>query len=586
MVAAASGLVLSYNGEVYNFVELRRELEARGRTFVGTSDTEVVLAAYEEWGGECLRRFNGMWAFAVWDPRRHELFLARDRFGVKPLFYYSNRERLAFASEIKALLTLDDCPRRPNEAFVRDFLVGYPSIERHERTVFAGIRRLEAGHFMVVRPGAVTTRRWWRTSDEPVEVPTSPQEQVERYRELFDEACRVRLRSDVPVASLLSGGLDSSAIVCTVAAQKGLPGWVGADERLAPDWQRTFTAELPGSSFDESGYARAVLDHVGLEGTFIKLDRPDVVDAIRQNVRRQDAPVPPSLLAVDAVYRGVSENGVKVTLDGQGSDETLSGYQAEDAIAHYLRRAALGEAWAAARCQALGWIPPESAGGVVRRALRAEMRRRLRLRSRLRELAGRGSVPPPPVSGAPSADLMRLPGPSPLHDESRATNEVDRRLYREFHESVLPQILRTFDHAAMAWGVESRMPFLDWRLVTYGFALPVEQKVHGGQVKAVLRQAMADRLPAAVKARRVKFGFPIASEWFDSAETIGQVREVLHSPEFVACTYWDAPAFAGWFEGESERGWGWHAMERLFAVLAVHVWEREYFGAGRPRTAA
>ena len=163
MVSSETRMVITYNGEVYNFVEIRRALEARGHTFRGSSDTEVVLAADAEWGRECLDRFNGMWAMAVWDPRRHELFLARDRFGVKPLFYFQNRERLAFASEIKALLRLHDCPRSPNTSRVRDSLHGYPSIERHGETLFEGIMRLEPGCFMVAGAAPPRVTRWWDT---------------------------------------------------------------------------------------------------------------------------------------------------------------------------------------------------------------------------------------------------------------------------------------------------------------------------------------------------------------------------------------------------------------------------------------
>ena len=573
MTVCAGRYHITYNGEVYNFLELRRELEAKGHRFFSTSDTEVVGVAYAEWGAGCLDHFNGMWAFAIWDSQDRELFLARDRFGVKPLFYFATDQRFAFASEIKGLLALHDCPRKENLPLVRDFLTGYPPIERGAETVFAGILRLEPGHRMVVHDGRVRDEEWWNTWASRVDVPRKPSDQVERFRELFESACSVRLRSDVPVGTLLSGGMDSSAIACTIARVMGQ----GDHERTQADWQRTFSLALPGSTFDESDYARSVLRYLGLPDRFITMERPNILEAVRRNVRIQDVPVWPSLLAADAVFGGVAADGVKVTLDGQGADEMLSGYQVQDGMFDYLRRGRFIEAYRSVEGQSRNWMPQRSISSIAVGQVRQYLSERLRLRTRIYEAIGRERPMPSNPFGVPSRALEVMPIAPPVRPSPADAEHVDSRLWREFHETVLPQILRGYDHTAMAHGVESRMPFLDWRLVTYSFSLPVDQKIADGQTKVILRRAMQGRMPDAVLNRRVKFGFPIAVEWFDDPDTQESIRQIVRSDRFGALPYWDAAVFRNWFEQQNSTGWQWHAMERLFQTLSVYIWHEEYF---------
>jgi asparagine synthase (glutamine-hydrolysing) len=535
-----------------------------------------VLAAFDCWGPACLERFNGMWAFALWDARERTLTLARDRFGVKPLFYARSPHQLIFGSEIKALLPVRDFPLEPDLPVVRDALTG-GTPDRCLRTVFKSVMRLAPGSWMRVgmdgRTEAVT---WWDTWRSRPEVPRKPQEQVERYRELFQDACRIRLRSDVPVGTLLSGGIDSSSIVCTIARHRGLASW-SRGERLAPEWQRTFTAEYPGLSADEGEYPRIVLNAVGVDGTFI---RPTVDDAERMMhhmVDQQDAPVDQSLYAVHSVYRAVSEHGVRVTLDGQGADEALSGYETLTAAQHYLLAGNLRQALLSVDGQvALG-------GGGTRRRLLADLalaaaRKKLPMKTLLRKAAG---LPQPramePMTGLPSQALLDLPACSTQVVPDGA-GILDAALHDQLHRSVLPGILRRFDHAAMSYSVESRMPFMDWRLLTYSMALPVEQKVFSGLTKVVLRSAMKGTVPDAVLERRAKLGFPIPREWLAEPVLAAWIDRVTGSRDFREMPYWNAARVRERFRTLQDRRLTSRDLIDAFAVLGTFVWHRGFFG--------
>ncbi|MFO7630885.1 MAG: asparagine synthase (glutamine-hydrolyzing), partial [Caldilinea sp.] len=237
MSYAAGRYWITYNGEIYNFLELRAELAANGYDFRSNSDTEVILAAYDAWGPKCLLRFNGMWAFAIWDRQQRALFLSRDRFGIKPLFYLIQDGRFAFASELKAFYALEGFRSEINWPVFKAELLDLHSQEGGENTLLKGVRRLRPGHYAVVSAGQVRLVRWWRTLDHLVAVPRRFDDQVLQFRELFEDACRLRMRSDVPIGTSLSGGLDSSSVVSTLAhvARQG-------GERLPADWQRAFIA--------------------------------------------------------------------------------------------------------------------------------------------------------------------------------------------------------------------------------------------------------------------------------------------------------------------------------------------------------
>ena len=322
-----STLVITFNGEVYNFLELRAELLRDGYVFRTETDTEVVAAAFHRWGEACLARFNGMWAFAIWSEVTQTLFLARDRYGVKPLYVWVNGTRIAFASEVKAFLALPTFSAQLNADAAAAFFANPTAYDGTRLdTALQGVVRVPPGHSLTLTPqGTAGFHRWWETAAHLPSVPTRYEEQVEQFRALFLDAVRLRMRSDVAIGTSLSGGLDSSSGASAMAHVAH--GGAGALTRCAADWQRTFIAEFPGHAVDERAFADLVVDHTGARPTYWTFDPARAVADIRDSVWALDdlsgAPAVPVL----NIYRTMRAHGVVVTLDGHGGDELLAGYR-------------------------------------------------------------------------------------------------------------------------------------------------------------------------------------------------------------------------------------------------------------------
>ncbi|HHY55695.1 MAG TPA: asparagine synthase (glutamine-hydrolyzing) [Chloroflexi bacterium] len=514
---------ITYNGEVYNFLELRHELEQLGHHFSSHSDTEVILAAYAQWGRNCLLRFNGMWAFAIWDAQEQTLFLARDRFGVKPLFYLLERDRIAFASEWKAFFSLPSFVRRIDWSTFLTALLNPYSQEGIEQCLLVGIRRLLPGHCMEVTPHVVRVYRWWQTLDHLQTPPTGLRAQAAHFLELFTDACRLRMRSDVPIGTCLSGGLDSSAIVCTLAAIGRQASQGG--ERLAQDWQRAFIATFPGAAVDERNYAELVVQATAVTPEYVTPTAADFLAHIDSAVYHLEGLDAGPTIQLWALYRRLRASGVVVTLDGHGGDELLGGYVSH--VRHALYDAGRLRQWPGRYLQMLNTYramfrnasdsmrPPSSLQDLV-----IATNSWAQLAARLgRSLTGNDKADLSPAATGLAQflhpDLLGLaPTPEPPYIWP-GNGHLEAALYREFHQTMLPTILRNYDRMAMAHGVEVRMPFMDWRLVTYVFSLPPESKIGQGFTKLVLREAMRGLLPEAVRTRRDKIGFaPPVVQWF------------------------------------------------------------------------
>ena len=479
---------LMHNGEIYNYVELRRELEDRGHTFRTATDTEVVLEAYREWGSRCVERFNGMWAIAIWDSREKTLFCSRDRFGVKPFYYRWDGVRLVFASELKAFRADPLTRLEPNESVAREYIEqGY--VDYGEETFFAGIRRLPPAHSLTLSPAGFRVSCHWQL--EPVDAPADP---VAAVRELFLDAVRLRLRSDVPIGTALSGGLDSSAVAGGVAhlQRRGEGG-----NQVGPK-QQVFTAYFDDAGFDERPYAEAVVRAIDADPHWVTFADDEVEEIVSAVVEAQDEPFGSlSIVAQWLVMRAAREASVTVMLDGQGGDETLAGYPVTfgyrfaDLLAQrsFLELGRELQAYrrihgAPASTTAISLATPFLPMG-LRRALRAR-------RQGARALLG------PALRSAPEAVETNE---SPFSD----------RLRRQYHHILadrgLPELLRYEDRNSMAHSLEARVPFLDYRLVELLFSIDASYLLNRGVTKTVLRQAVGDLLPATVLARTDKLGF-------------------------------------------------------------------------------
>jgi asparagine synthase (glutamine-hydrolysing) len=535
---------LIYNGEIYNYVELRAELKQLGHAFHTGTDTEVLLAAYSEWGIACLQRFNGMWAFALWDEERGELVLARDRMGVKPLYYASGDGWFVFGSEIKALLAHPRVPRAPNSSVIYDFL-SLRLADHSDETFFAGIHRVPAAHYLVVRPGdEPQLQRYW-DAHPSFSLESSPDEEREgiaRFRELFEDAVRVRLRTDVPLGTCLSGGVDSSSIVTT--ANQLMFDDPHLDRAIVGERQRTFSACFEDQRFDERAFIDSVIAKTGASTHRVFPSGERLWDDLPTLLDHMDEPFhSTSQYSQFCVMRLVSESGVTVTLDGQGADELMAGYPTYHSVmlANLLhaRRfgAAAREALATWRMSGRGRTGPEllarTGYGLLPPALTTPLRTAVAPYFTSYSAEGR------------SLQVIR----DDLHDHygerrlewlaarSASMHDLGKRLYADVFQFSLPALMRYADRNSMAFSIESRMPLLDYRLVEHIFSLPLSMIIRDGWTKWVFRQAMDGRLPPEIQWRKDKMGFVTPEGvWIRSGAK--QIKEVL-SGKLRAADYLD-----------------------------------------------
>ena len=516
-----------FNGEIYNFLELKSELEQAGYWFKTDSDTEVILTAYHHWGEDCQLKFNGMWALAIWDRQNHKLFISRDRFGVKPLIYYFDEKHFAFASEMKAFLALGWFHPEFDPAMLALALTNERLIEGDERCLVRGLRHLLGGHCLTLRVGeGPKIRRWWNTLDHLEAVPTRYEDQVARFRELFLDACRIRMRSDVPIGTALSGGLDSSSILCSMTHIRNT---TNASDRLAHEWQKAFIMTYPGAVIDERVYADEVIRKTGVTPIYctgaseLYLDHFD--DILFQYEEVSDIHLGPWL-----VHKKQRENGVVVTIDGHGGDEALGGYPwyvtaaLKDSISHFSPGRALD---LVSIMKGLELFPANQFYIRSAQALFSKMTKENHGAWLLQRAADF-------TSPAYEQDLQLI----------KDRDALFKSLYVDFHFTQLPTNLRDFDRLSMAHGVEVRSPFMDWRLVCFLFSLPSSAKIGSGFTKRILRDALRGILPESIRTRTRKLGFPNLAEAWTSPRAHAFMREVVHSADFQQCGIWDGEKIA------------------------------------------
>ncbi len=313
-----------FNGEIYNFLELRTELEALGSHFITDGDTEVILAAWHHWGPAMFVRMNGMWAIAIYDKLSGNVTFSRDRFGIKPLYYSKTKGTIAFASEMRALMVLPWIDREPDADVVRRTLFDAFTVEASERTYIRGIYKLPAGHYAILKNGNLQVERWWQTCNHLVKPEKDFVGRTARFKELFLDAVRLRMRSDVAIGTCLSGGFDSSAITCAISTiAEGASGHL----REASDWRHAFVASFPGEINDETAEAKLVAKYAGIEPKILPISSQSAIDNIEAILDDLDDVYIIMPSSVWDLYAMIRKQGVYVTIDGHGADELMGGYR-------------------------------------------------------------------------------------------------------------------------------------------------------------------------------------------------------------------------------------------------------------------
>ncbi len=558
-----------FNGEIYNDPELRPILEKRGHRYASHSDTETIVHLYEEYGDDCVHHLRGMFAFAIWDTRRKRLFCARDRLGIKPFYYVMADRRFAFASEIKALLELPNFKPDLNRLALPEFLAfGYLS---SEETLLKGIRKLLPGHHLVIdlerRDTEPQIAQYWDLDISPPETPLSEGEYVAQFRDLFTEAVRTHLRSDVPLGVFLSGGLDSSSIAAVMTTLRKEP-------------IQTFSVGYAEDQYSELSGARRLAQHIGSEHHEVVLRPQDFFASLPQLIWQEDEPVVwPSSVALFHVSRLAGEK-VKVVLTGEGGDELLAGYLKYRVTLWNLRHGPLYRKLVSKQIREL--VQKTLSSGFAPDWLQRKLRHSfLYYPDTLEKIYFDNFYAVFPQSQHP--ELLNREVSEELREvdayansmrffpaKGRNENLLNRLLYLDM-KTYLVELLMKQDQMSMAASIESRVPFLDHKLVEFAARIPAHYKIRLFSGKYLLRRAMAGRLPAEV-LRRNKKGFPtpirpwLRNQLFEKLSAIltsGRMAERrLIKPAYVRSLL------------EAHRHGHSHATEGCWRLLNFELWNR------------
>jgi len=516
MVSKDGRYVLVFNGEIFNYIELRTELRELGYQFQSSGDSEVLLAAYRQWGADCLPKLNGMWAFIIYDRRHRRLFGSRDRFGVKPLYYSRDHDIVQFASEIKALRASGYGRSDINWRTAARFLLE-GRLDGQEETFYEGIRQIPPGSgFEVEMDG--TWRQWsfWSLEALPTTVSANP---AAAFADLFEDSVRIRMRSDVPVGVCLSGGLDSTAIICAAARHRSEYAGAGSESLQAFCYM--------DKQFDESRYIADTLAQTGAQLQQLETSPGELWNDLRKVLWFQDEPVHTMTAVVGyQLMRLAASQGIRVVLNGQGADETIGGYSSyfQDCWVALIRQGRVRDAWQAVTSYTMAH--GGSSRGRFTEAVNRWLSWELYSIDTYRQWAQRRRQARLRENPWFSTDLVKY---HINEDVPPVSGTLSSALNQSIVSAPLPLYLRIEDRNSMANSVEARLPFLDYRLVSFVSGLPDDWKIRGPWNKYVLREGMRGRIPESVRSRVDKMGFPTASKKWFAHDLHEPLRDLLGS---------------------------------------------------------
>jgi asparagine synthase (glutamine-hydrolysing) len=564
-----------FNGEIYNYLELREELLAKGHSFTSTTDTEVIVHLYEEYGEACVDRLRGMFAFAIWDERKKVLFLARDRVGIKPLYYLNTGKALLFGSEIKSLLVDPAVKREINPRAIDRFLTYYylPGNE----TLFKNVFKLEPGHCLTVNRGKIVDREYWDLSFKKSSQWNNIEEGVAALQQLLSRTVKDHMISDVPVGVLLSGGVDSTGVLRYAAEHSEKP-------------INTFTVGFAGASFaDERPYAKMASEKFRTIHHDLTLTAKDFQDFLPKYVWHMEEPVcEPPAISLYYVSRLARQNSVKVLLSGEGGDEAFAGYPK-------YRNLLVLEKWKAAFGPARGLL---SAGLKAMEVFTGRETRHYRncIHTAMPDYYwGLAATPETPFNKQKRAlynqdftaalNGNRSDAPTQrLFAEVADRSTLQKMLYVDTKSWLPDDLLVKADKMTMATSVELRVPLLDHQVLEFAASLPSEFKVHGKSIKRVLRLALQESVPAPILTRK-KAGFPLPYDRWLKTEMRDFVNDTLLAQRSAINSYFNKSTVQTMLEqqqrdaADGTNGKAQHALDysrEVFSLLVLEMWHKEF----------
>jgi asparagine synthase (glutamine-hydrolysing) len=539
----ANRYTITFNGEIYNYKELKEHLvKEKGCSFSSQSDTEVVLALYTHYGVSFLSMLNGMWAMAIFDEQTNELFISRDRIGKKPFFYTWQQGSFIFASEMKALYSFLPAIT-PNVTLVEQAKKSVFTYEATDECLINGIQRFPAASYGLIKNGRLTIAKFWNVSNARVDIPNTYGEQVQAFKALFTDACKLRMRSDVTIGTALSGGIDSSVTISTMAAIAN----TNPESEFPNDWQHAYVASFPGTTIDETADAKKVVDNIGINATYLTIDPLASIENIYHYTYMFEELYITSPIPMVQLYRAIKQNGTTVTLDGHGSDELFGGYPFD--VVSKAKDDALNPL---AIYQTLQTCNDASTGkGVTLNNVTSQL-----------------------WKNSKSVIKGRKPA---LYN-----SYLNTQLHQSTFDTILPTLLRNYDRYSMINGVEIRMPFLDYRIIEFAFSLPAAAKVRNGFTKAIVRDAMKGVIPEEVRTLKRKIGFNSPfTEWL-KGPLKNWVQDTINSQDFKAAQFIDQREVINQINNVIKNS---HATyvdgEKAWTLLMPFIWEKSLLYASQ-----
>ena len=553
-----NNLVITYNGEIFNYIEIKESLIKKGYKFKTDSDTEVILKSYQEWGYKCLKKFNGMFAFFIYDLDKEIGFGARDRFGIKPFYYHSHYDKFIFSSEIKPILEFDIKPT-VNTKYLNTYITN-SALDYGSGSLIEQINQLEAGQYFTIKNEKILFTNWWTNDDLIIELPDSYEERIKLYRSTLSDSIRIRLRSDVNSAMTLSGGMDSTSIYSIYRKEYYKKNYSKKSLDI-------FTIKYgKQSGIDEVDDVKKITSSFNDKFNSIKIDGSNAISKLRKAIYFQEFPAwNISSITYQDIYKPIKDSGSTVLLEGHGNDEILGGYKnhVNLSVSYFLKKFQFINAWNAAKIFSKmnnANLGQKSINPIIsllygalpfvrkyREKNMLESFKNLNLWDKSLNLKYFRSKSNPRFSGF--------------------TNELLHLL----NSQILPTVLRVFDRATMSSSIEMRAPFMDYRLLQIAFSLRDNEKIGGKYQKRILRDAMKDYMPESIRTNIVKMGFSgDLITWFNHPNNYAIIKEIIN--KINSKMPLNKKEVDNYFEINYSKGFKWEEANVLSRVIAFIEW--------------